>query len=66
MTNEKKTMTDRPKTAEDVPTVEVTKKYLNALRQAGIGRALRWRESDVAAMIAGLSAEAEKRTTGRS
>jgi predicted DNA-binding transcriptional regulator AlpA len=32
-----------------------------------IGRALRWRESDVAAMIAGLSAESGKlATTGRS
>jgi predicted DNA-binding transcriptional regulator AlpA len=30
-----------------------------------IGRALRWRESDVAAMIARLSAESGKRMTGR-
>ena len=34
MTIEKKTMTDPPQTAEDVPTVEVTKKCLKALRQA--------------------------------
>jgi hypothetical protein len=34
MTSEKKGMTDLPQTAEDVPTVEVTKKYLNVLRKA--------------------------------
>ncbi len=51
MTIEKKTMTDPPQTAEDVPTVEVTKKYLNALRQA-VGLQ--------------IDPEAEKRTTGRS
>ena len=30
-----------------------------------IGRALRWRESDVAAIIAGLSGDSGKRTIGR-
>jgi hypothetical protein len=34
MPNEKKTMTDLPQTAQDVPTVEVTIKYLDALRKA--------------------------------
>jgi hypothetical protein len=34
MTNETKTMTDLPQTSKDVPTVKVTMKYLNALRQA--------------------------------
>ena len=34
MTSEKKGMTDLRQTTEDVPTVEVTKKYLNALRKA--------------------------------
>ena len=40
MPNEKKTMTDLPQTAQDVPTVEVTKKYLTALR----GGAWLWNE----------------------
>jgi len=35
------------------------------IRPIRIGRALRWRESDVAETITGLSAESEKRTTGR-
>jgi hypothetical protein len=33
MTSEKKGMTDLPQTAEDVPTVEITKKYLHVLRK---------------------------------
>ena len=34
MTNERKTMTNPPQTTEDVQTVEVTMKYLRALRKA--------------------------------
>jgi hypothetical protein len=34
MTNEKKTIIDLPQTADDVRTVEVTMKYLDALRKA--------------------------------
>jgi hypothetical protein len=34
MTNERKAMTDPPQTAEDAPTVQVTVKYLDALREA--------------------------------
>jgi predicted DNA-binding transcriptional regulator AlpA len=51
-----------------IPAKTIRNKLSNGtwpIRPIRIGRALRWRESDVAAMIANLSSESETKSTGR-